>query len=239
MDELFNTRAGDKSLPVAEETELIAKAQAGDGDSSWALLVQYRGLLQKVANSVRKSVRGMTPEQVEDLYSDLVLAAVQTIQSFDQTRFIRLSQVMPGRLKDVAMEMTTSLTVPRGTLALWFKVWRAGEQDFDIAANLAPKMGMTSGTFRAISNALVSAGSEWVTVPYTAGVPTPDAETYHLAQAALAVLTDAEHEVIELVYGFRGDPKSDAEVGLIRDTSPRTIKEQRQRAVAKMRTALA
>ncbi|QED11466.1 DNA binding protein [Microbacterium phage Vitas] len=238
MDELFKMKAGRESLDITEERRLIEAAQAGDGDAVWALLIQYRGLLQKTANNVRSRVRGMAPDKVEDLQADLVLAAVEGIKAFELEKFTRLSQTLPGRLKDVALEMTTALTVPRGTLALWFKVWRAAEQDFREAERLAPGMGMTAGTFRAIQHALEHVDSEWVHVPYDAGVPTADEETYRLAHHALSLLSPAERDVIELVYGFRGQPKTDQEVADIREASPRTIKEQRQKALTKMRREL-
>lgn len=239
VDELFKTRAGRVSLDLAEEQALITQAQAGDGDASWALLVQYRGLLQKTANNVRSRVRGMTPEQIEDLQADLVLAAVEAIKGFEAARFVRLSQVLPGKLRDVALEMTTTLAIPRGTLALWFKIWREADQDFAAAIELAPERGMTADTFRAIQHGLEHADSEWVTVPWAAGTATPDAETHRLANYALSLLNPQEREVIELVYGFRGDPKSDGEVADI-ILSPRvTVSKRRERAITKMRNALA
>lgn len=235
MNELFNTKVGRVSLDLAEERELIIRGQAGDGDASWALLVQYRGILQKTANNVRARVRGMTPEQVEDLQADLVLAAIEAIKAFDQSRFMRLSQVLPGKLRDIALEMTTSLTIPRGTLALWFKIWREAEQDFPAAVRLAPSRGMTADTFRAIQHGLEHADSEWVTVPWGAGAPTPDAETHRLAHWALDLLRPAEREVIELFYGFRGELKSDSEVANVLEVPLGTVKKQRQRALEKMR----
>jgi|GEM_PF-5416621 len=238
MDELFKARVGRVSLALEEERDLITRAQAGDGDASWALLVQYRGILQKTANRVRSSVRGMTPEQVEDLQADLVLAAVEAIKGFDLVRYVRLAQVLPTVLRGVATEMATSLAVPSGTLDRWFKVWRAADQDYARAAELAPSMGMTADTFRAIQHALSHADSEWVTVPWGAGVPTADAETYRLAHYALGLLSPAERDVIELVYGFRGEPKSDEEVSLILESTKGTVKTQRGRALAKMREAL-
>lgn len=238
LQDLFKLKAVAVSLPLEEEQALIARAQQKDGDAVWALLLQYRGLLQKTAYEVRKSARTMTPEQIEDLEADLVLAAVDTIQTFDAVRFVRLSQVLPGRLRDVGREMATTLAVPRGTLALWFKIWREADQDFPAAEVLAPVRGMSANTFRAIAHALAASGSEWVNVPYSADVPTADSETYALAHRALALLTPAEREVIELSYGFRGDPKTDQEVGEIREAGPRTIREQRVRALDKMREGL-
>lgn len=239
MDELFKTKTGRESLLLAEERRLIEEAQAGDGDAVWALLFQYRGALQKAANNVRSSVRGLTAEQVEDLQADLVLAAVETIKSFDLTKYVRLSQLLPGSLRGAATEMATSLSIPNGTLQLWFKVWRAAEQDFTVAVTMAPQMGMTANTFRAIQHALAHVGSEWVSVPYTANLPTADAETYRLAHQALALLSPAERSVIEHFYGFRGDPKADAEVALILESTPGTVKTQRRRALDKMRAGLA
>lgn len=239
MDELFKTKVGRASLELAEERELIVRAQEGDGDALWALLVQYRGILQKTANGVRSRVRGMTAEQVEDLQADLVLAGVEAVKAFDMDRFVRLSQVLPGRLRDVALEMTTALSVPRGTLALWFKVWREAGQDFARAEELAPGMGMSASTFRAIQHALHHVDSEWVTVPYEAGQPTPDEETYKLAQYALDLLSPAEREVVELFYGFRGELKTDEEVAVVLEQDRGAVKKRRQRALDKMREGLA
>ncbi|AVR56713.1 DNA binding protein [Microbacterium phage Didgeridoo] len=239
MDELFKTRVGRVSLDLAEERELLTRAIAGDGDSAWALLVQYRGILQKTANRVRAAVRGMTAEQIEDLQADLVLAAVETIKSFDLDRYVRLAQVLPQALQGVATEMATSLSVPSGTLGRWFKVWRAADQDYARGAELAPTMGMTADTFRAIQHALAHADSEWVAVPWAAGVPTPDDETYRLAQVALAALNPHEREVIELIYGFRGEPKSDGEVADILETPRVTVSKRHSRGLEKMRNVLA
>lgn len=238
MDELFKTRVGRVSLDLAEERDLLARAIAGDGDASWALLVQYRGILQKTANQVRASVRGMTAEQIEDLQADLVLAAIEAIRSFDLERYVRLSQILPAKLRDTAMEMTTSLSVPRGTLALWFKIWREAEQDYAVAAELAPHRGMSTDTFRAIQHALAHIDSEWVTVPWAAGVPSPDEETHRLVTDAMSRLSAAEREVIELFYGFRGELKTDGEVALIRETSRVAAFQTRQRALEKMRAHL-
>ncbi|WIC89469.1 DNA binding protein [Microbacterium phage BAjuniper] len=238
MDELFKGGSGRVSLPLEEEQDLLQRAKAGDGDAVWALLVQYRGILQKTANSVRAAVRGLTPEQVEDLQSDLVLVAVEAVKDFDSGRFIRLAQVLPKVLQSKAAEMTTSLRVPAGTLARWFKIWRAAEHDFNKGAELAPAMGMTADTFRAIQYALYHVDSEWVTVPWNAEVAAPDDETYRLAHYALTLLTPAEREVVELVYGFRGELKTDEEVGLIRETSRAAVTQTRRRALEKMREGL-
>ncbi|UVT31675.1 helix-turn-helix DNA binding domain protein [Microbacterium phage Kenzers] len=240
MDELFKARVGRVSLALEEERGLIALAQAGDGDATWALLVQYRGILQKTANSVRAAVRGMTREQIEDLQADLVLEAVEAIKDFDLDRFVRLAQVLPRRLQAMATEMTTSLKVPSGTLARWFKIWRAAEQDFARGAELAPGMGMTADTFRAIQHALYHVDSEWVLVPWAAGNgPAPDEETYLLAHYALDALNPREREVIELVYGFRGEPKSDGEVADIIEAPRVTVSKRHSRGLEKMRIALA
>ncbi|QJD49862.1 DNA binding protein [Microbacterium phage AvGardian] len=239
MDELFKTRVGRVSLELAEERRLIEAAQAGDGDATWALLVQYRGILQKVSNRVRAAVRGMSPEQVEDLQSDLVLAAVEAVKAFDAARYVRLAQVLPSALQGVATEMATSLSVPSGTLGRWFKVWRAADQDYARAAELAPTMGMTPDTFRAIQHALAHADSEWVAVPWAAGVPTPDEETHRLAVYAMGVLSPAERDVVELVYGFRGEPKSDGEVADVLEVPRVTVSKRRARGLEKMRAVLA
>ncbi|AXH47338.1 DNA binding protein [Microbacterium phage Eden] len=238
MDELFKTKPGRESLDITEERALIIRAQEGDGDAVWELLVQYRGLLQKTANNVRSRIRGMAPDKIEDLQADLVLAAVEGIKAFDLDRFTRLSQTLPGKLKDVALEMTTALVVPRGTLALWFKVWRQADQDHATAARIAPEWGMSSDTFRMIQHALEHVDSEWVHVPYDAGVPTADAETHRLVHEAMRVLSPAERDVIELAYGFRGQPKTDEEVSMVLESTKGTVKSQRQRALTKMRTHL-
>ena len=102
IDEIFKTRAVPVSMPLFNERQLIEAVQAGDGESSWPLLLQYRGLLQATMWKVLKSVHP-TPEQREDLEAELVLVAIETIKTFDLERFVRLSQVLSGRLRDTAM----------------------------------------------------------------------------------------------------------------------------------------
>ena len=240
MDELFrNPATGNTSLVLQDERELIIAAQHGSGDAVWMLLVQYRGILQKVAYDVRKRITKMTDEQVEDLEASLALAGVEAIQSFDLNRFVRLSQVLPQKLRDVALEMTTALTVPRGTLDRWFIIWRAAGQDFEEGSRLAPDMGMTANTFRTIAHALEHTGSEWVHVPHDGGyAPTADDETYRVAHQALGLLTPDELDVIELAYGFRGDPKSDQEVANIREVGRTRVKRRRLSALDRMRAGL-
>lgn len=239
MDALFRTAPGHASLPLQEERELLIAARIGSDDAVWMLLLQYRGALQTVAYDVRKRLPKMTDEQIEDLESALILAAIEAIRGFDMDKFIRLSQVLPQKLRDAGLETTTALTIPRGTLNLWFKVWRAGGQDFSEAATLAPTLGMSANTFRAIAHALEFSGSEWVSVPHDGGYsPTADDETYRLAQVALGLLKPAELDVIELFYGFRGDPKSDQDVANIRETSRNSAKQTRLAALTRMRGGL-
>jgi DNA-directed RNA polymerase specialized sigma subunit len=240
MHDIFNTKPGSESLPLEQEWYLIAQAQAGvpySAAAQWDLLRQYRGLLQKTANDVRRRVRGMKPEQIEDLQSDLLLAALDAIQAFDFAQNVRLVQTLPAVLSRAAAEVTTALTIPNGTLALWFKVWRAGEQDHDRAAQLAPSMGMASDTYVAIKQAMHYAETDW-DQPYTAGRPVADTVTYELAHKGLDLLRPHEREVIELAYGFRGLPKADSEVADIVEVPRNTVKFQRTRALDKMRRGL-
>lgn len=240
MLDIFNTKPGTTSLPLDEERNLIEYAQEGAPYSPAAqmdLLRQYRGLLQKTVNDVRKRVRGMKPEQVEDLQSDLLIVALEAIQAFDLNQNIRLSQTLPAVLSRKATEVATALAVPNGTLALWFKVWRAADQDHDVAAGLAPSMGMAAGTYIAIKQAIHYAETDW-DQPYTAGRPVADVVTYELAHKGLDLLRPHEREVIELAYGFRGAPKADSEVADIVETPRNTVKFQRTRALDKMRRGL-
>lgn len=236
---LFDSPARHVSLPLQEERELIIMAQTGSADAQWELLLQYAGLLRQAAYDVQRRVGQMTQEQTEDLHSELILAALETIQTFDLNRYFRLSMVLPRVLKHVALETATALAIPRGTLNLWFKVWREAGQDFEAGAQLAPARGMSADTFRAISHALEFAGSEWVTVPHDgAHGPTADDETYRLAHLALDLLTPGERDVIELFFGFRGDPKSDQEVADILGTPRVTASKRRERSIMKMRAGL-
>lgn len=80
---------------------------------------------------------------------------------------------------------------------------------------------------------------EWLALEYTPyRTPAPDLETALAAELALSSLTASERDVIELAMGFRGDPKTDEEVAIIRGSTKRTIKEQRKKALTKMRAAL-
>jgi DNA-directed RNA polymerase specialized sigma subunit len=240
MRDIFNTKPETASLPLDEERNLIEYAQAGGPYSAaaqWDLLRQYRGLLQKTANDVRRRVRGMSAEQVEDLQSDLLLTALDVIRAFDLGVNIRLSQTLPTALYKKATEVATALTIPNGTLALWFKVWRAADQDHDAAARLAPTMGMTSGTYVSIKQAMHYTETDW-DQPYTAGRPVADIATYELAHRGLHSLSPIERDIIELAYGFRGAPKPDSEVADIIVVPRENVKKTRARSLEKMRRTL-
>lgn len=241
MRDIFDSKPGTTSLPLEDERNLIEYAQeAGSAyaqSAQWDLLRQYRGLLQKTVNDVRKRVRGMRPEQVEDLEADLLVVALEAIKAFDLSQNIRLVQVLPAILSRKATEVATALVVPNGTLALWFKIWRSADQDHDVAAKLAPAMGMASGTYVAIKHAMAYSDTDW-DQPYTAGRPVADVVTYELAHKGLDMLRPHEREVIELAYGFRGDPKADSEVADIVESPRNTVKFQRTRALEKMRRGL-
>lgn len=240
--DLFKVRHNLKSLDLAYERMLILQAQHKQGatgqDAQWQLLIQYSGLLQKFSYEVRARVTKMTPQQVEDLEADLVIAALEAIRDFDHDKYIRLAQALPSKLKEVAREMETALVVPNGTLSLWFKIWREAGQDYADAARLAPDRGMSANTFRAIQHALAHSDSEWVTVPFNAGKPTADQATYDLAHFALNFLTPAELEVIEYSYGFRGDVKTDQEVADLLETSKTNVYSRRTRGLERMRNTL-
>lgn len=238
LPEIFKTRDHPTSLAQVDEANLIHQAQSGNKDATWDLVTQYAGLLQTTAYSVRSRLPNMTIDQQEDLESALVLATLEAIQAFDMHVFMRLSQVLPGKLRDVAFETTTALAVPRGTLNLWFKIWRAAEGNTDVAVDLAPSRGMSTDTFRAIAHSLEYTDSAWATLPYDAGKPTADAETHRLAHLALAALMPAEREVVEYFYGFRGDVKTDQEVANLRGTTKTSAVQTRQRALTRMRETL-
>lgn len=238
MESLFHTKHHLDSLPLSEERGLIADAQLGYKDAAWKLLVQYSGLLQSVSFQVRARVTKMTAEQIEDLEGDLVLAALEAIHEFDPVRYVRLSQVLPSKLKEVAKDMETALTIPSGTLSLWFKIWRQAGKDFEAGTALAPQRGMSAETFMAIRQALTHSDSQWVTMPYDAGQPTADQETHQLVHLALDMLSPQELEVIEYAYGFRGDPKSDGEIADIIIAPRVTVSKRRSRSLDKMRAGL-
>lgn len=238
LPEIFRTRDHPLPLPLAEERELLASSQAGNKDATWRLITQYAGLLQATSYEVRARAMKMTPDQIEDLESALVLATLESIAEFDPVRFVRLSQVLPGKLKDVAFETTTALTVPRGTLSLWFKIRRAADGDTDRAVELAPNMGMSANTFRAIAHSLDYVANEWITVPYNADKPAADTITHDIIHKALALLYPAEREVIELFYGFRGDTKTDQEVANMRETSKTSAVQTRLGALKRLRVGI-
>lgn len=239
LDELFTASAAtETSLDLDYERALILSAQTVDKQAAWTLVWQYRGLLQATFYRVTRAVKRMTAEQREDLQQDLLATTLEVIQNFDFSKHERLSHVLPGQLKNTALEVSTALAIPRGTLALWFKIWRAGGKDFDVAAALAPAHGMSSLTFRSITGALEFAGSEWVTLPFNADNVVPDTETYRLAHLAMEALTPAEHIVIEHAYGFRGDPKSDGEVADLLGHARSTVSTLRTRGLDRMRRTL-
>lgn len=239
MLELFTAKATGSPMKLQLERDLILGYQINGYDqNAMELLWQYRGILQKALYNVVRAVSRMTEEQKEDLSQELLATAIQTINEFDLDQYERLSQVLPSRLRQTASEVATALEVPRGTLALWFKIWRAGNKDFSLATELAPTMGMSQDTFRSITAALEYSEAEWVTAPYSEYTPTPDLVTYQLARKALDVLTPAELVVIEHAYGFRGDPKSDGDIANVLEMPRPSVSTTRTRGLVRMRKTL-
>lgn len=241
MYELFHTPAPTTPLELTEERNLIEYAQGDEGFSAGAqldLLRQYAGALQTAARLVQTRVPGMTKEQVEDLESDLVLTALDAIRDFNLSTHIRLAQTLPAVLTRKAMDMATALTIPRGVLARWFRILRAADGDLGQALAKSTMMGMSPETFTSIKFALDFGEADWTTAHTAAGKAVVDEETYRLAHEGLNLLSDKEREVIELAYGFRGDPKADGEVADIVMRPRNTVKFQRTRALEKMRREL-
>lgn len=239
MLELFTAKATGSPMKLDRERLLLMRYQINGYDADInELLWQYRGIIQKAFYSVTKSVRRMTDEQREDLASDLLVTALEVIRDFDLDANDRLSQVLPQALRKTALEVSTALSVPRGTLALWFKIWNLGGKDFTVASKLAPSLGMSTETFRSITAALEFAESEWVTTPYSVDQPVPDQATYDLAHKALELLTPAERLVIEHAYGFRGDPKSDGDIAIVTEQARSTVSTLRTRGLVRIRKTL-
>jgi RNA polymerase sigma factor (sigma-70 family) len=244
MHEIFRDRPSHEDrVTVEAERLLIEQAQSGAHyapAAQWDLIRQYRGLLYATAGKVRARIPGMTPEQVDDLESDLVLAALDAIQDFDLEKHIRLSHTLPTVLNRVATSRTDALSIPRQMLDRWSKILRLADGDLAKAAEDAPKSGMASETFRAIHHALDYDDEEWAEVPYSpADKAAPDELTHALVHRALDTLKPSQREVVELAYGFRGDPKSDAEVAeIVGAPSRKTVETRRTSALAKMRAEL-
>lgn len=240
MLELFTAKATGSPMKLDRERLLIVRYQINGYDADVnELLWQYRGILQKALYNVVRAVSRMTEEQKEELSQELLVTALEVIRDFDLEKNDRLAQVLPQALRQTASEVATALEVPRGTLALWFKIWRLADKDYTAAAKLAPSQGMSAETFRAIMAALEYSESEWVTAPFNPSHPVPDSETYRLAHKAMEYLTRAELLVIEHAYGFRGDPKSDGDIADIIETARSTVSTLRTRGINRMKTALA
>lgn len=243
MEDVFRTKPSKERVSVEDERKLIEQAQSGAHyapSAQWDLVRQYRGLLQATSYKIRARAPGMSPEQIEDLESDLVLVTLDAIRDFNLETHIRLAQTLTSDLAMFAGKMQTALNVPRQTLILWFKILRTHDGDLARAAEGAATMGMKPETFRTIHHALDYDEQEWAEVPYSAmdrGVP--DELTHLLAHRALDALKPSQREVVELAYGFRGDPKSDAEVAeIVGAPSRKTVETRRTSALMKMRAEL-
>lgn len=242
MEEIFRTKPSKDRVSVEAERQLIEQAQSTAhyaAAAQWDLVRQYRGLLQATSYKIRARAPGMPPEQIEDLESDLVLVTLDAIRDFNLETHIRLSHTLVTLLNREAANRTEALKIPSNTLARWAKILRQADGDHQRAALAAPKMDMSTDTFRAIHHALDHVEGEWSELPYRADArPAPDEQTHALAHQALGMLTDERREVVELAYGFRGDPKPDSEVSEILGITRKAAELRRTRSIAQLRTAL-
>jgi DNA-directed RNA polymerase specialized sigma subunit len=245
--DLFTVTHETPTLTEEAEITLIVKAQLGDKESQWALLLQYRGVLKKSVSDVLEHARARSTyvpaDQLDDLRSQLVLTTLEAVASFDAVIYKRLAQVLPRALARVVTARTTSLTVPARTRERFLSIVKeAYDRDVDPAA-LAPEFGMSVATYRAISNAIEARDidDETVTATWDASPSRPPADPADeiLAREALSILTDHERQVVELSYGYpRGEPKPDLQVGKILLMSTASVTSIRTKALTRMRRHL-
>lgn len=225
----------------ADELALIAAAQAGDQSATLRLWEQYRPLVRATAGKAARS-RTLQPSDREDLEADLTVELLETIKTLDVARGYSLAAVLPKRFAGIVSAISTTIAVPRSTLSRYYAIIKEAGDLVDVAAQIAPTMGMTTETFWSVHSALRVASPEaaedarWSADDMGTA---PPSETAALVDLALDSLTDKQRAVIELAYGFRdGSSHSDDWISEELGLSKSYVRRVRATSLDKMRHAL-
>lgn len=228
---------------LAAELADIEAAQRGDLRAAMRLVDRYRPLLRKTVGKARLA-RALQPADAEDLHADLIVDLLEAVRDFDPAKGRGLAAVLPLRFAGVvSASIAPIIGIPRSTLNRYYDVLKSAEGVADVAARIAPGMGMSTDTFWSVYGALrTDTPDAAVESPWSPGGylrPAPREGQSEMVDRALAVLTDVQREVIERAYGFRElGAHSDGWVADEMGRSPSYIKKVRLAALAKMRAEL-
>lgn len=234
-------------LSIEEEPDVIRRATSGDDSATEALLRAYAPLL---LSCVRKFEAAFDTR--EDAEATAVEGFLRGVREHDVERSPRLGANLRSHVERALADASRigAYTVPARTRGRAASILREAQGDTRAAADLAPSRGMARETFLAVAESLsfgsldaaTEASGADLAVSSVLGAGDPSfarVEDYLVSDAALAVLTAEEREIVGLAYGFGGsDPLSDAEIATRTGSTKPTVQRKRTRALARMREAL-
>lgn len=213
-------------LSEAEETRLIADAQAGNERAMERLLEAYEPV---IARTSRVHSHG---DNHEDALQEARVAFIQVVQAHDLTRGVRLYSYVGTRLdhemRDALSESQNPWGIPVRTMQRFYQVLTAAGGDVTAGTALAPTYRMDSLTFASIAQMLAmdsldfvdsgedggSAVSDTYAGPVLGGESSRDMVDSLIDKMTVgAIMADTlseEHlRVIRMAYGFEGDLEID------------------------------
>lgn len=243
-------RGAEARLSLDEERETIHAAQSGDDAAKLKLLYAY-------APALRNAVARYTDVLgSEDARSFAVLAFLDAIAQFDETKYDRLAAVVAPMVTNELAEAVANradVTVPSRTRTRFFGILRRAEGNVHKAALLAPTYEMSRETFYAVLEAI---NTESMDAPVGerdefGGYERPaaplwnpddvfaDAEDRILVEMAFTAVDDLETDICRMSYGFTSyNPVPDGQIADDLGMSRPTVQRRRAGALTKMRDAL-
>ena len=215
LSDIFEQGA-EARLDREEERRQIAAAQVGDEKATIALLYAYAPVLR--AWSARYTSR-LGAEEARSLAIAGLLEAIHAFNLREHSG--QLAGIVWQHVSNSLRESGTIVSVPEWTRRTYLTILRTAGDDHLAAERLAPSMGMTVETFRAVREALAAShldethghSIDRATPVWVADRDAVRQDVRDLALEALAAVDGEARDVVRYAYGFvTGDPMSDEEV---------------------------
>ncbi|QWY81869.1 DNA binding protein [Microbacterium phage Honk] len=246
-------------LPIDVEVELIACAKDGDEAAYERLIANYiPGLRALAASELQRSGRLV---DVDEVRANVLLAFVEAVHAARPGERVapQLAPAAKHAADDFEHNLVAALSVPGRTQRRYFQAIREAKRNGTNPVDEAAALGLAPESFYAVKAALGFDSIERLQELNAPGVfdgigvhepaMSPihveqgyaNAETRHMARAALAALNDdpVAAVIVREAYGFTGyEPVPDAEVAHRHGLTRPTVQRKRIKALDTMHEAI-
>lgn len=225
--------------------ELAVAAQT-DADAKTELMHAVRPL---VRNAVNRIVGTGAKLPKEDLYQEGFIAVLEALPGYDPAkgrfdtyifRFVR------GAVSDVAGHHYTGFSLPESAITRYRQAMAHATTEAEAREYVMERGLMTGETFDATHAAITGVWLMGSLQAEDAGMDIADGACSFPAaivnrqaiHAELAKLPERERDILEMAYGFRGEPMSDGAIADVYSLPRQNVQRIRTRAMARLASNL-